>query len=76
MRDRSAVRIFALLAIIGTAASPAGALTINAQYDANWLNNAPAGAYTDVQNVIQQYDTAYSNPVNVTIQFDLSLIHI
>jgi hypothetical protein len=64
-----------VIAAAAATATPAKALTITPTYDANWLANAPAGAYADVNNVISQYETSLaSNPsvsqVNVNIQFD------
>jgi hypothetical protein len=71
-------RLFAFVVVTVTVAAiltSAKAFTITPEYDANWVANAPAGAYADVTNVINQYETSLgSNPnfaqVNVTIQFD------
>lgn len=64
-------RVLGLLAVVTTAVIPqAQAITITAQFDANWLLKAPAGATADVNYVINQYTSAFTNPGNVTIQFD------
>lgn len=51
-------------------AAPARALVINASFDNNWTTSAPAGANTDVTNVINELQAAFNNPVTVNIQFD------
>jgi hypothetical protein len=57
----------ALVALLG-AGEPADALVINPVFDASWAS-APAGATTDVNNVIKEYEADFSNPVTVSIAF-------
>jgi len=47
---------------------PADALVINPVFDDSWAP-APAGATTDVNNVIAEYEADFSNPVTVTVAF-------
>src|SRR6516162_10561854 len=47
---------------------PADALVINPVFDASWAA-APAGATTDVNNVIAEYEADFSNPVTVHVAF-------
>ena len=57
----------AVVALFG-ASQPADALTIIPVFDASWAA-APAGATTDVNNVIAEYEADFSNPVTVTVAF-------
>jgi hypothetical protein len=57
------------LAAMFVAGQPAQALVIDASFDASWLASAPAGATTDVNNVIKEYEADFSNNVTVPIAF-------
>ena len=52
-------------------AVPACALVITPTFDTSWTmpRGTPAGATTDVMNVIQEYEADFSNPVTITIAF-------
>jgi len=56
-----------MVALFGVG-QPADALVINPVFDASWAA-APAGATTDVNNVIAEYEADFSNPVTVTVAF-------
>jgi hypothetical protein len=60
----------ALLASVAAVAitAPAQALVIQPIFEASW-GNAPAGATTDINNVISEFEHDFSNPVTVAIQF-------
>jgi hypothetical protein len=57
----------ALGALLGAGQS-ADALTINPVFDSSWTA-APAGATTVVNNVINEYEADFSNPVTVSVAF-------
>jgi hypothetical protein len=51
--------------LAATVAVPARALVITPTFDTSWTmpGGTPAGATTDVMNVIQEYEAHFSNPV-------------
>ena len=61
----------ALLASVAAAAiaAPAQALQINPVFEQSWINSAPAGATTVVNNVIAEFERDFRNPVTINIQF-------
>lgn len=54
-------------AVLSLATSSAHALTITPIYEPSWAN-APMGATADVQSVINDFQTIFTNPVNISIQ--------
>jgi PEP-CTERM motif len=68
-RRHSSFLLSGLLGAILAASQPAQALTINPIFEASWLASAPAGATTDVMNVIAEYQSDFSNPVTINISF-------
>jgi hypothetical protein len=59
---------WAVWAVLLCVRLPARALTIIPSFDPSWAA-APAGATTDVNAVIAEYEADFSNPVTITVAF-------
>jgi hypothetical protein len=67
--NRGKFAVLALLPALWLAPAARAGLNITATYESSWTSNAPAAATADVQYVINEFDSLFSNPVNITIQF-------